>query len=146
MYGLLPLAGSVYALEPALAAVPFVALLIGAVAATFPAAVLRDAFGRRAAFALGASLGIAGGLVLAFGLVTAAFWPIVLGAFWLGIANGFALQYRHAAAAGLSRREAARTTALVVGASGLVGVIAPTVAGFFEASLTPALGAGTALL
>ena len=146
MYGLLPLAGAMHAPEPALVPVPFVALLIGAVAATFPAAILRDAFGRRAAFALGASLGIAGGLVLAFGLTAAAFWPIVLGAFWIGVANGFALQYRHAAAAGLAPGDAARSIAIVVGASALVGIVAPLSAGFFEAGLAPLLGAGTAIL
>ena len=146
MYGLLPLAGGLYAPEPALIPVPFVALLVGAVAATFPASILRDAFGRRAAFALGASLGIGGGLVLAFGLTAAAFWPIVLGAFWIGIANGFALQYRHAAVIGTAPGEAARSLSIVIGASALVGVVAPLSAGFFEAGLAPILGAGTALL
>lgn len=146
MFGLLPLAGAVYAPETGLAPIPFVALLIGAVAATFPAAILRDAFGRRAAFALGASLGVAGGLVLAWGLMVAAFWPIVLGAFWIGVANGFALQYRHAAAAGLATRDAARSIAIVVGVGALIGIVAPTLALVFEATLQPALGAGTALL
>lgn len=146
MYGLLPLAGGLYAPEPALVPVPFVALLVGAVAATFPAAILRDAFGRRAAFALGASLGIGGGLVLAFGLTAASFWPIVLGAFWIGIANGFALQYRHAAVIGATPGEAARSLSIVVGASAVVGVVAPLSASLFEAGLAPILGAGTALL
>lgn len=146
MFGLLPLAGAVYAPEAGLAPVPFVALLIGAVAATFPASILRDAFGRRAAFALGASQGVAGGLVLAWGLMVGAFWPMVLGAFWIGVANGFALQYRHAAATGLATRDAARSIAMVVGVGALIGVIAPTLALLFEARLQPAFGAGTALL
>ena len=146
MYGLLPLAGGMYAPEPALVPVPFVALLVGAVAATFPASILRDAFGRRAAFALGASLGIAGGLALAFGLTAAAFWPIVLGAFWIGVANGFALQYRHAAILGAAPGDAAGSLSIVIGASALVGLMAPLSAGFFEASLAPMLGAGTAIL
>jgi hypothetical protein len=146
MYGLLPLAGGLYAPEPALVPVPFVALLVGAVAATFPASILRDAFGRRAAFALGASLGIGGGLVLAFGLTAASFWPIVLGAFWIGIANGFALQYRHAAVIGAAAGDAARSLSIVIGASAFVGIVAPLSASFFEAGLAPILGAGTALL
>src|SRR5215471_3802842 len=50
MFGMLPLAGHMLAPEPGLAAVPFLALFIGAVVATFPATVLSDAFGRRAAF------------------------------------------------------------------------------------------------
>ena len=121
MFSLLPLAGHLLAPSPWLAAVPFLALFIGAVVATFPASILTDAFGRRAAFGLGASLGIAGGLVVAWGLVHAAFWPLVVGAFWIGTANGFALQYRHAAAAG-GDADAARAVAIVIGAGALIGL------------------------
>ena len=143
MFGLLPLAGEMLAPRGWLAAVPFVALFAGAVAATFPASLLTDAFGRRAAFALGASLGVAGGLAVAWSLVSAAFWPLVVGAFWVGIANGFALRYRHAAAAGGGD---ARAAAIVIGSGALVGFVAPALAGFAELKLTPFVGAGTALL
>jgi MFS family permease len=143
MFSLLPLVGQNLAPDARLAGVPFVALFVGAIAATFPAAILTDAFGRRAAFALGASLGVAGGLVVAWGLLSAAFWPLVVGAFWIGIANGFALQYRHAAAAGALP---AATLAIVVGAGALIGFAAPALTGLFEARLTPIVGAGAALL
>jgi hypothetical protein len=145
MFSVLPLAGRMLAPAPALGSLPFVALFVGAVAATFPASILTDAFGRRAAFALGASLGSAGGLVVAWGLLYAAFWPLLVGAFWIGTANGFALQYRHAAAAGGSA-EAARAVAIVIGAGALIGVIAPTLAGLAENGLTPFLGAGSAIV
>jgi hypothetical protein len=145
MFSLLPLAGQMLAPLPSLSAIPFIALFVGAVAATFPASILTDAFGRRAAFALGASLGVAGGLVVAWGLVFAAFWPLAVGAFWIGVANGFALQYRHAAAGGATS-EARRAVAIVVGSGAIIGFIAPTLAGFAELKLTPFVGAGTALL
>ncbi|MGI9231423.1 MAG: MFS transporter [Methylocystis sp.] len=77
---------------------PFALLLVGAAIATFPATFLLDAFGRRAAFALGASLGAAGGILSAFALIHANFYALCLGAFWLGLAQGFALFYRHIAA------------------------------------------------
>jgi hypothetical protein len=144
-YGLLPLAGALIAPERALAPIPLAALLVGAVAATFPAAILTDAFGRRAAFALGASLGAAGGLVAAFAILKSSFPPLVLGAFWLGLANGFALQYRHAAAASRSA-DAARAVAIVVGCGVAVGLVAPSLAAFVEAAFTPVVGVGTALL
>jgi hypothetical protein len=143
MFSLLPLAGAVLAPVPALSAVPFIALFVGTIVATFPAAILSDAFGRRAAFALGASLGIAGGLVVAWSLIFAAFWPLAVGAFWIGIANGFALRYRHAAAAG---EDSARAIAIVVGSGALIGIAAPTLASVFEVQLTPFFGAGAALL
>ncbi len=145
-YGFLPLAGLMLAPEPGLVTVPFAAHLIGAVAATFPAAILTDAFGRRAAFALGASLGIAGGLVVAWSLLHGVFASLVLGAFWLGLANGFALRYRHAAALGVAAADRARATAIVIGASAAVGLIAPSLAGLFEPAFTPVLGVGTAIL
>jgi hypothetical protein len=143
MFSLLPLVGRMLAPAGYLASLPFIALFVGAVVATFPAAVLTDQFGRRAAFALGASLGIAGGFVAAWGLVYGAFWPLVMGAFWIGTANGFALQYRHVAARGPSGHN---QLAIVVGAGAIIGVVAPTLTGLAEVNLAPFLGAGTALL
>ena len=81
-------------------AAPYIAMLLGAATATFPASFLLDAFGRRAALALGASLGVAGGLVMAWALTVNLFAPFCLGAFWLGVAQGFSLFYRHEAALG----------------------------------------------
>ena len=144
-FSLLPLVGTMLAPSRWLAALPLVAVFVGAIVATFPASILTDAFGRRAAFALGASLGVAGGLVVACGLMLSAFWLVAVGAFWLGIANGFALRYRHAAAAG-TNAEATRAVALVLGAGALIGLIAPTLAGLAESKLTPFLGVGSALV
>ncbi|MGV6873327.1 hypothetical protein ACUSIJ_11640 [Pseudochelatococcus sp. B33] len=143
--GTLPLAGSFIAPAPWMATLPYAAMLVGATVATFPASFLMDAFGRRAAFALGASLGIAGGLMIAWALVNRQFTPLLLGAFWLGIANGFGLFYRHAAAhvAGPADRKAA--IAAVFGAGALIGLVAPTVAGFAEGLAAPMLFVGTAL-
>lgn len=143
--GTLPLAGTFLSPEPWMATLPYAAMLIGATIATFPAAFLMDAFGRRAAFALGASLGIAGGVMVAWALLYHQFIPLLLGAFWLGIANGFGLFYRHAAAsiAGSTDRRAA--IAAVFGAGALVGLIAPSLAGFAEGIAAPSLFVGTAL-
>ncbi len=82
---------------------PFALLLVGAALASFPAALLVDGFGRRAAFGLGASLGAAGGALAAFSVAKANFFGLCLGAFWLGLAQGFALFYRHIAAQGAPR-------------------------------------------
>ncbi len=82
---------------------PFALLLIGAALASFPAALLVDSFGRRAAFGLGASLGVAGGALSAFAIAKSNFFGLCLGAFWLGLAQGFALFYRHIAAQGSAR-------------------------------------------
>ncbi len=61
----LPTAGVSLAPKPIWAALPYALTLVGAGVATLPAAALADLFGRRAALALGASLGLAGGAVAA---------------------------------------------------------------------------------
>lgn len=125
--GILPLAGLLLAPKAGWATLPYMAMLLGAAVATFPASFLLDAFGRRASFALGASHGIAGGLVLAWAVAANAFWPFCLGAFWLGVAQGFGLFYRHEAAMGAGGFSRAMLLAVVFGSGALAGVAGPSV-------------------
>jgi hypothetical protein len=143
--GLLPLAGLLVAPDRGLATLPYVAMLLGAAVATFPASVLLDAFGRRAAFALGASHGVAGGLMMGFGLARHGFVAFCLGAFWLGIAQGFGLFYRHEAAIGADMRSRGVAIAQVFGAGALAGFAAPLVAVFADRRFgTPFVGTAVA--
>jgi hypothetical protein len=132
---ILPLAGLALAPDRGLATLPFTAFYAGAALASLPASVLLDSFGRRAAFSLGASLGVAGGLVLVWALMKMHFGGLALGAFWLGIANGFSLFYRHAAApmGGAGRR----AVLLVFGAATLAALVAPALAAEAEAISSP---------
>lgn len=123
--GILPLAGLLMAPRAELAGLPYMAMLLGAAVATFPASFLLDAFGRRASFALGASHGIAGGLVLAWALMAQAFIPFCLGAFWLGVAQGFGLFYRHEAAMGGGVMGRAMLLGVVFGSGALAGLVGP---------------------
>lgn len=140
--GTLPLASHQIGPGGAWTGVPFALMLLGALAATFPASYLLDQFGRRAAFALGASLGVAGGLVAAFALLQRDFAFLCLGAFWIGTAQGFGLFYRHAAATGPGRSG----PAFVFAAGALAAVAGPQLAAFAEglASPVPLLGSLTA--
>ncbi|SFK41006.1 Major Facilitator Superfamily protein [Methylocapsa palsarum] len=140
---MLPLGGAFLSSDPSLATMPYAAFLVGAAAATFPASLLLDAFGRRAAFALGASLGAAGGLTILWALAHHQFFTFVLGAFWLGIANGFSLFYRHAAAMLAPGRPAA-AIAVVFGSAAAAGLLAPTLAALAEQIAAPHLFAGLA--
>ena len=94
----LPLASSQLMSHPWQLPLPYLALLCGAALAGFPASILMDMFGRKAAFALGASLGIAGGILAAYAVIERQFLFLLIGALWLGMAQGFALFYRHAGA------------------------------------------------
>ena len=120
----LPLAAAVVAPQPALAGLPYAITLLGATLATFPASYLLDAFGRRAAFALGASLGVAGGLLAGWAALHREFVLLCLGALWLGLAHGFALFYRHAAATSAA---GPRGGAIVFGGGALAALAAPTI-------------------
>ncbi|SCW60875.1 hypothetical protein [Ancylobacter rudongensis] len=144
--GALPLAGAMLAPRPELAALPLAALLLGAALASLPASILLDTFGRRAAFALGASLGVAGGLMAAYALMLGAFPMLVLGAAWLGAAQGFGMFYRHAAAFGTAAGLRAGVVARLLGAGALAGLAGPLLAGAAEAAFTPYTFAGTLIL
>lgn len=120
----LPLAAAAVAPRSSLAGLPYALTLLGAALATFPASFLLDAFGRRAAFSLGASLGVAGGALSAWSAMQGLFAPLCVGALWLGLAHGFALFYRHAAAAGA---QGARGGAVVFAGGALAALLAPGV-------------------
>lgn len=125
--GVLPVAGALLAPRPEWSTLPYMAMLIGAAVATFPASFLLDAFGRRASFALGASHGVAGGLVLAWAVTANAFLPFCLGAFWLGVAQGFGLFYRHEAAMGGGVMGRAMLVGVVFGSGALAGLAGPAI-------------------
>ncbi|MEP9375128.1 hypothetical protein ABLE91_00335 [Aquabacter sp. CN5-332] len=144
----LPLTGAALAPEGAfrlpLAIWPFSAMMLGAALASFPAAFLRDAFGRRAGFALGASLGIAGGALLALGLLQRQFAFACIGGLWLGMAQGFSFFYRHEAAAA-SRRPGVAAAGVLAG--GLLAALAgPLLAQGAEALFAPFFLVGAAVL
>lgn len=69
---------------------------------------------------------------MAWALYASAFAPFCLGAFWVGIAQGFGLFYRHEAAIGAGARNKALAAAQVFGAGALAGLIGPTLAGFAQ--------------
>lgn len=130
---LLPLAAIQLTTDTALRTVPFAAMLAGIALATWPASLLVDGLGRRGGLAIGASLGVAGGLLLVLAVETQRFGLLVLAAFWLGIAQGFGLFQRHLAVGGggLSR------VAIVVAAGALGGLLGPTLLMQAEALTQP---------
>ncbi|MFG1421977.1 hypothetical protein [Roseixanthobacter liquoris] len=142
--GILPLAGAALARDPHYATLPFAAMLVGAALASFPASFLGDAFGRRTGFALGASLGVGGGALLAVGLVQMQFAWVCLGALWLGMAQGFSFFYRHEAAATAGRPVAAAAGVLTGGL--LAAFAGPLLAMGAEWLFSPFFLVGSAVL
>ncbi|GAB4069785.1 MFS transporter [Ancylobacter sonchi] len=144
--GVLPLAGAMLAPDPRLAALPLAVLMLGAAVASVPAAFLLDSFGRRAGFALGASLGMAGGLIGAHGLYLASFRELLIGCAWLGAAQGFGMFYRHAAAFGTGTGMRAGAVGKLLGAGVLAGLAGPVLAGWAEGLSSPFTFVGTLIL
>jgi hypothetical protein len=139
----LPTAGLVLAPSPAEAAWPYALTLVGAGVATFPATLLTDLFGRRAALALAASLGLAGGILAATSFAAGQFPGLLLGAFWLGVAQGFGFFYRHAAIPRASDKT--QTIAVVLGSGSLAALAAPGIMALSR-SLAGPLAPAAALL
>ncbi|MFM9857529.1 hypothetical protein RUR49_03480 [Pseudoxanthobacter sp. M-2] len=143
VYGTLPLAGAMLSRDIVEASLPMAVCLAGAVVASLPGAWLLDAFGRRAALATGASLGAAGGTTVAVGLLILSLPVVLVGAFWLGVAQGFAMLYRHAAASGAGDRR--RQVAAVLGVGVAAGLGGPALATFAESLVEPFTLVGAAL-
>ena len=144
VYGTLPLAGALLSRNVVEASLPMAVCLAGAVLASLPGAFLMDAFGRRAALATGASLGAAGGTTVAVGLLVLSLPVVLVGAFWLGVAQGFAMLYRHAAASGDGDRR--RQVAAVLGVGVAAGLAGPALATFAESLAAPFTLVGAALV
>ena len=138
----LPVAGNVLAPQASLGTLPFVALLVGAVAGSLPAAYLTTGIDRRFGFGLGASMGLAGACIAAWALAYGKFPALVLGAFWMGVAQGFGQFYRHSAAAGAS----ARNIAVVLGAGALAGLLAPGLVSFARQGFGPLMPSALILI
>lgn len=143
VYGTLPLAGALLSSGTIEASLPMAVCLAGAVLASLPGNWLLDAFGRRAALATGASLGAAGGTTVAVGLVALSLPVVLVGAFWLGVAQGFAMLYRHAAASGDGDRR--RQIAAVLGVGVAAGFAGPALATYAESLVVPFTLVGAAL-
>ncbi len=112
-------------LSVAYATVPAMFWVIGAAVAAMPAAHLMKAVGRRDGFTVGPILGIAGALIVSAAIYFSNYFLFCLGTLIFGAYNGFAQQYRFAAADASPHEFKAKAISYVL-AGGLVGgVIGP---------------------
>ncbi|MBX3523577.1 MAG: MFS transporter [Xanthobacteraceae bacterium] len=91
------LVGQSLASAPALATLPVSLYNLGLALGTLPAAMIMRRFGRRNGYLLGASFGIASGLVAAFGISVTSFVLFCLGTFIAGFYGAYVQSYRFAA-------------------------------------------------
>lgn len=114
-------------LSPSFATVPATFWVIGAAAAAMPAAALMKRIGRRDGFTVGPMLGLTGAAAVGAAIVLGNFYLLCAGTFIYGGYNGFAQQYRFAAADASPETFKAKAISYVL-AGGLVGgLVGPTI-------------------
>jgi MFS family permease len=108
-----------------LATLPATTYVLGAAAATLPAAFLMKRYGRRFGFMLGACLGILGGFVSATAVWTQSFPLLCLGTICAGIYNAIGQQYRFAAADAVDATWKSKAISLTLAGGILGGIVGP---------------------
>jgi predicted MFS family arabinose efflux permease len=120
--------GQMLAADKALSTLPVALQMTGMMLATIPAALLMARIGRRGGFWTGTALGASGGLVAGAGVWAVSFPLFCLGTFMIGGSNGFAQQYRFAAAELADERFRSKAISLVLAGGVISGTFGPEAA------------------
>ena len=134
--------GNMLAANKALSTVPVALQQTGMMCATIPAALLMARIGRRGGFWTGAALGASGGVVAGTAVWLASFPLFCLGTLMIGSSNGFAQQYRFAAAEAADEAFRARAISLVLAGGVISGIFGPETAKWSRDLFAPVVFAG----
>jgi MFS family permease len=130
------------AANKALSTLPVALQQAGMMTATIPAALLMARIGRRGGFWAGTVLGASGAAVAGSAVWLASFPLFCLGTFMIGSSNGFAQQYRFAAAELADEGFRARAISLVLAGGVVSGIFGPETAKWSRDLFAPVLFAG----
>ena len=131
------LAGEVLATNKAFATLPLSLVVLATALSTGPMSMLMQRRSRRFGFRLGAISGVAAALVAAYGVYSANFVLLCLGALLFGPFQSSAQYYRFAAAESVESSGAARAISLVL-VGGLIGaLVAPSLTRWFNEVFLP---------
>lgn len=120
--------GSDLAPSPALATLPLSLGIVGVAAATVPASLAMQRWGRRAVFIGSAVLAVGSALLCAYAVAQQGFWLLCAGAVLLGANMAVVQQYRFAATEYVDAAHAGRAIASVMLGTLVAAVIAPELA------------------
>tara|TARA_R110002110_G_scaffold49354_3_gene146530 strand:- start:205 stop:1410 length:1206 start_codon:yes stop_codon:yes gene_type:complete len=136
-----------YMLSPdkSLATLPMAFQLASTAASTVPASLIMKAIGRRTGFLIGALCGMSGGLLGAWAIMEHHFILFIAATSLMGIANGFAMYYRFAAADMAPASAKAKAISWVVAGGIIAAIIGPEIAKRTHSLFTDAEFAGTYL-
>jgi MFS family permease len=124
------LAGMALAPQPALATLPVTCWVVGGAIATMPASHYMKRVGRQAGLMQGATIGIAGALLCAAGILHASFWLLCFGTLVFGCFNAFGQYYRFVAAEVAPPDFRATAVSLVLAGGLIGGILGPTTSTF----------------
>jgi len=139
------LAGSSLTENKILGTLPLSLQFIATMAATIPASLFMQRYGRRAGFALGAASGIVGAGLSLLALLRHDFLLFCLGAVLIGFLNGCAAFYRFAAADTADPAFRAKAISLVMAGGVVAAFIGPNLAKIGVDAISDALYAGSFL-
>lgn len=134
--------GNMLAVNKAFSTLPVALQQTGMMCATIPAALLMGRIGRRGGFWIGAALGASGAVVAGVGIWLGSFPVFCLGTFMIGSSNGFAQQYRFAAAELADEGFRARAISLVLAGGVVSGLFGPETARWSRDLFAPVAFAG----
>ncbi len=137
------LAGSSLTPHQLLATLPLSLQFIATMATTIPASMLMRRFGRRAGFALGATVGICGGILSVIALLWGSFILFCICGAMFGVVNGFAVFYRFAAADTADPAFRAKAISMVMAGGVVAAFIGPNLAKFGVDAISSQLYAGS---
>lgn len=123
--------------DPQLATLPLACMFVAMMATTIPASLLMGRFGRRAGFALGATLGVLGGLSGAVALWQGWFWLLAVALWLYGMAASHANFYRFAAVEVTTPAFRSRAISYVLAGGVIAGMLGPTLANQGKDLLAP---------
>jgi MFS family permease len=134
--------GNILAADKALSTLPVALQMTGMMCATIPAALLMARIGRRGGFWTGSAIGASGGIIAGAGVWAASFPLFCLGTFLIGGSNGFAQQYRFAAAETADEGFRSKAISLVLAGGVFSGLFGPETARWSRDLFAPAMFAG----
>jgi MFS family permease len=134
--------GNMLAVNKALSTVPVALQMTGMMSATIPAALLMARIGRRGGFWTGCAVGSAGAAIAGTGVWMASFPLFCGGTFLIGASNGFAQQYRFAAAEAADEAFRPKAISLVLAGGVISGLFGPETAKWSRDLFAPVLYGG----
>ena len=112
---------------PSLSTLPVSLFSLGLALSTIPAALLMRQWGRRAAYTLGALMGLSAGLVAAFGILRESFWLFCVGTLIAGFYAACVQSYRFAASDCVAAPQRAKAISRIMVGGLVAAVIGPQV-------------------